>query len=278
MGNASLILIGFALGIALASLFARVVTRRAIAKVRAAERRARTAERLAELGGMTGGLAHEIKNPLSSIGLNAQLLAEGLDELPVDPDAKAKLHRRVGSLKREVDRLKGILTDFLEYAGELKLARADTDVNTIVDELSDFFMPQAQASGVRVRVDLAPGPLIAPVDATHVKQALLNLMLNAVQAMTQADSPAKELIVKTAASRDAERRPVVLIHVIDTGPGIEPSVRERLFTPYLTTKPGGSGLGLSTTRRLIEAHGGRIDVHTEQGRGTDFVVTLPAVG
>lgn len=255
--------------------------RRQVERVRAAERRARTHERLAELGALTAGLAHEIKNPLSTIGLNAQLLAEAIDDLALPGDEQARLKRRVGTLAREVERLGGILSDFLEYAGEARLETSPTDLNGVVEELIDFFHPQAERQGVRLRHDLEAGPLTAMLDARHVKQAVLNLMLNATQAMTaQANQTeggaSRELILKTARGVDEERRPMVVLHVIDTGPGMDGETVDQVFKPYFTTKAGGSGLGLPTARRLIEQHGGRIDVHTEPGRGTDFVVQFPA--
>lgn len=273
----SSLLIGFAGGVLLAALVARSLTQRQLTRLRAAERRARAAERMAEIGAMTGGLAHEIKNPLSTIGLNAQLLAEGLDDLPIDADEKGRLSRRVGALRREVERLRGILTDFLQYAGQLRIEPARADLNTVVEELADFFAPQAQAQGVRLRCELARGPLTVGLDVPHVKQAILNLMLNAVQAM--ADNPPgtpRELILRTARAQDPDRRPVVQLHVIDTGPGIPPDRLPRIFEPYFTTKSGGTGLGLPTARRLIEGHEGRLEVHSEPGRGTDFTAVFPA--
>ena len=279
--------LGCGVGVVIAAVAARWQIRRSLIRVRAAERRARAAERLAEIGAMTGGLAHEIKNPLSTIGLNAQLLAEAVDELPTDrgpdPDVRGRMLKRISSLRREVERLRGILTDFLAYAGELRLDVRPTDINTLVDELADFLLPQTEAQGIRLRTDLAPGPLIAPVDVGHLKQAILNLMLNAIQAMTVAGSSegasSRELILRTEPY--AEKllghtvEKCVRIHVIDTGPGIRPEVLEKLFTPYFTTKSGGTGLGLPTTRRIVESHHGRIDPYTEVGRGTDFVITLP---
>jgi signal transduction histidine kinase len=280
-------LLGFGIGV-LGGVFAGwAVLRRQIEKVRAAERRAQAAERMAEIGAMTSGLAHEIKNPLSTIGLNAQLLAEAIEELPVEADQKPRLVSRVKSLRRETDRLRGILTDFLEYAGQVRLDAHPTDVNTIVSELADFYQPEAQRQGVRIRTDLAKLPLVASVDARLLKQALLNLMINGTQAMAVAaggdgaarnpagSAGAGDLILRTCEDIDAEKRPVVEIHAIDTGPGIVPEVMTKLFTPYFTTKAGGSGLGLPTARRLIEEHGGRLDVHTELGKGSDFCVTLP---
>ncbi len=269
-------MLGAVLGAGVASLALMWHGRRAVLRARAAERRARAAERMADLGAMTGGLAHEIKNPLSTIGLNAQLLAEAIEELPTDEETRGRLTRRVGVLRREADRLKGILTDFLEYAGALRLDRRRISVNRLVDELADFFMPQAEQQGARLRVDLGPGSLEAHADEHALKQALLNLMLNAVQAMSGGgERSARDLFVRTRSTRDADGRATVSISVIDTGPGMTEEVRSRIFEPYFTTKAGGSGLGLPTTRRLIEAHGGRLEVFTEPGKGTAFVVVLP---
>ncbi|QYO63767.1 sensor histidine kinase [Leptolyngbya sp. 7M] len=275
------------MGVLIAWAVGQWVIRRQLARATAAERRARTAERLAEVGAMTSGLAHEIKNPLSTIGLNAQLLEEGVGDLPIDDAERSRLLRRAAALRREVERLRGILTDFLQYAGEPRLDPRPEDLNRLVEELADFFLPQAAKAGVRLRVDLAQGPLRSPIDPAHLKQAVLNLMLNAVQAMSGGDgSASRELILKTAAEPPAPGRARaavdapggwVVLHVIDTGPGIAPDVAARIFEPYFTTKSGGSGLGLPMTRRLIEAHGGRIDLHTEIGRGSDFVVRLPAL-
>jgi len=279
---------GLVAGAALMAVVGRWQVRRALARQQIAEKRARAAERLAEIGGLTSGLAHEIKNPLSTIGLNAQLLGETIEELsretPVTDPERQRLLRRIATLRREVERLRGILQDFLNYAGELRLDKQPTDVNRVVDELCDFFMPQAQSQGVRLRTDLAAGTLMAPIDVGHFKQALLNLMLNGVQAMQgENGGNARELIIRTVRALPAtgmhgasETGPsMAQVHVIDTGPGISQDVLGKIFTPYFTTKAGGSGLGLPTTRRIIEAHGGRLDVLTDQGKGTDFVVQVP---
>ncbi len=268
------LLVGLLLGAVASAIASRAVALRLIRRAREAERRARDSARLAEIGAMTGGLAHEIKNPLSSIGLNAQLLAEGIDEQPIEADAKGRLTRRVGALRREVDRLRDILGDFLKFAGAMRLDPRPTDINLVVDELADFFMPQSEAAGVRLRTELCPGALTAPLDATHFKQALLNLMLNAVQAMNPGGAPkpgAGELIIRTERAEPGR----AIVHVIDTGPGIPAETLEKIYTPYFTTKSGGSGLGLPTARRIIEEHGGSLEAHSEPGRGTDFVITLP---
>ena len=267
--------LGLVLGAAVALVASRWVVRRSVARARVAERRARTAERLAELGSMPRGLAHEIRNPLSTISLNAQLVGEGVQDLDAPEHDKATLTRRTQSLAREVERLGGILEDFLEFAGELRIDPAPADLNRVADELVDFFLPQADAQGVRLRADLSREPLRCEIDTPHLKQAVLNLMLNAAQAMHA--GPARELILRTERAQDPDRSPVVRLHVIDTGPGIPDDKRDEIFRPYVTTKAGGTGLGLPTARRIIEAMGGRIDLHSEQGAGTDFTLTFPEI-
>jgi signal transduction histidine kinase len=278
--SAGFFLAGLGVGTLATILAARWQIRRSLAKARAAERKAVEAQRLAEVGAMTSGLAHEIKNPLSTIGLNAQLLAEGLEELGGDHDARQRLARRLASLRREVERLRGILTDFLNYAGELRLDIQPTDLNALVREMVDFFEPQATQQGVRILTDLWPQPLRATVDAGHVKQALLNLMLNATHAMaTNAPEAPRQLMLQTARADEQpgpDANPRAHIRITDTGPGIPHDVLQKLFTPYFTTKAGGSGLGLATTRRLIEAQGGSVAVISDVGKGTSFTLLLPA--
>lgn len=286
-------LLGLVLGMLLGALVAVVgawfFLRRHHRRVRAAERRARDAERMAEIGAMTGGLAHEIKNPLSTIGLNAQLLIESIEDLDLAADDRSRLLNRTRGLRREVDRLKGILTDFLEFAGKTHLDRRVADINTLVEELVDFYLPEAERHGVRVRAELAPGKPVASVDPKLIKQALLNLILNATQAMSARNPPPPaasgapplphgcngDLILRTSVGTDPDGRSVVRVHVIDTGPGIPADVVARIFEPYFTTKSGGSGLGLPTARRLIEEHAGSLEVHSEPGKGTEFLVLLP---
>jgi signal transduction histidine kinase len=245
-----------------------------------AERRAQQAERLAELGSMTSGLAHEIKNPLSTVVLNAQLVAEEISESELPEDARGRLLRRVDALSREATRLRDILADFLRFAGRMKLDPAPQDLRRLVEEVADFFLPQSERHGVIQRVELPREEVVAVVDANLIKQALLNLMLNAVQAMAQQSSGEdgrarpRELIVRVERG-DAEGAAEARIHVIDTGPGIEAARREAIFRPYMTDKPGGTGLGLATTRRIVEEHGGRIWLWSEPGKGSDFTICLP---
>jgi len=273
---------GSAASIPAAWLWGRRIERR----VRDAELRARSAERLAEIGTMTSGLAHEIKNPLSTLGLNAQLLEEDLEaiaESVEEPGARDRLgraRRRFESLGREAGRLREILEDFLQFAGRVRLNRQPADAHVLIEELVDFFEPQARADGVELRAQLDARPATFSGDVALLKQALLNLLINAVQAMAAArqrglaHGGADLLMIRTDRRRgfDGEQ---LCIDVIDTGPGMPDDVRRRVFEPYFSTKSGGTGLGLPTTRRIIEEHGGTIVVHAEAGRGTDFSIVLP---
>jgi signal transduction histidine kinase len=270
------ILLGFVIGLLCAAPLLRVVRRRAEHRAREAQRRARDAERLAELGSMTAGLAHEIKNPLSTVGLNAQLLAEGIADAEMPGDERDRLLRRLDALQRETERLKAILTDFLQFAGRVKLDAHPRDLVRIVSDLQDFFHPQCDQNRIVLRTKLPGEPVAARVDESLFKQALLNLMINATQAMAgggAGDGASGELILHVESDEDEAR-----VHVIDTGPGIDPERLEQIFRPYVSHTAGGTGLGLSTARRIIEEHGGSIVAHSDVGRGSDFVIHLPRTG
>lgn len=278
--------IGIAIGVVLTIPLAVVNARRVVRKVRALERRALSAERLAELGTLTGGLAHEIKNPLSTINLNTQLLREDIQSIARQIDSDDPIHeplvrteRRFEIVARETQRLRDILDDFLRFAGRVKLDLQLCDVNHVVSDLADFFSPQARASGVNLRTQLAPAPALVRADPSLLKQAMLNLLLNATQAMTEARAAgrhggASELIVRVSRERQLGREEIH-IHFIDTGPGIAPDKLDKIFQPYFTTKAGGTGLGLPTARRIVDEHGGSLSVHSEPGRGTDFCIAIP---
>jgi len=272
MDAGSFVLGAAAGGIAALLATASLLTRRLV-RLRAAEERARRQERLAELGALTGGLAHEIKNPLSTIGLNVQLASEAILDSQLPDDDKAVLARRVETVNREATRLANILNDFLRFAGRVKLAPVETDVRAVIEELVDFYRPQCELHRTVLRADLPAGPVVARVDPALVKQALLNLMINATQAMSGAQADSRELLIRLDPRGDD-----VAVHVIDTGPGIAADRHAEIFRPYVTGRKGGSGLGLAVTRRIVEEHGGRIELFSEPGRGSDFVMTLPIAG
>lgn len=228
------------------------------------ERRTRRAERLAELGTLTAGLAHEIKNPLSTIQLNLQLLQE---DLPTESVVGTRVHNRLRTVRQEASRLRDILDDFLRFAGKLTVEAEPLELNAMLEEVCDFFAPQASANRVRLRFEPSAEPVRAFADPKLVKQAVLNLMLNATQAMAATGG---ELMVGAAREPDA-----AVIRVTDTGPGIAPDTASRIFDAYYTTKKGGTGLGLPMTRRIAEEHGGSLDLASEVGKGSRFTLRLP---
>lgn len=229
-----------------------------------AQARAQQNQRLAELGTVTGGLAHEIKNPLSTIQLNLQLLLE--DIRPDDP-LHGRFSKRISTVQREASRLKEILDDFLRYAGRMELQPHRVELNGLLDELVDFLSPQAQLQRVQIRLRRSPEPVYADLDPRLIKQALLNLMLNGMQAMGENGG---DLILSVAADSSN-----TTIEVIDTGRGMPEEVRAKMFQAYFSLRKGGTGLGLAMAKRIIEEHGGRISVCSEVGKGTDFRIVLP---
>jgi signal transduction histidine kinase len=219
-----------------------------------------------ELARVVGGLAHEIKNPLSTINLNLRLLSEDLGQYR--DEEHRRLQRRLDHVMDEATRLREILNDFLRFAGKHELHCTEVDLGELIEELYDFFVAQAEASHVVMRQALPDGPVTACVDVNLLKQCILNLLINAVQAMEETSGG--ELMIRLDPSDDQAR-----IHVTDTGPGIDAEKIDRIFDPYFSTKSDGSGLGLATARRIVQEHGGEMSVESEPGKGTHFTITLP---
>lgn len=272
---------GFAMGAAACTAAGWLLLRSLRRKVSAAERGAIESARNAEIASMTRGLAHEIKNPLSTVALNAQLLREEILDSPLAESDRATMTRRVDTLAREAARLRDILADFLRYAGRLQLDRRICDVREVANEIADFFMPQAEQSGVRFVVRADDEPVTADADPALLKQAILNLLLNAVQAMQDMPEDRPRTLTLSVSRRQQEargqrREPRAMIEVSDTGPGVPPDARDAVFEPYRTTKPGGNGLGLATTRRIVEAHGGSAECLGTEAGGALFRISLPS--
>lgn len=229
---------------------------------------------ITELSAVTGGLAHEIRNPLATLKVNLQLLAEDWHELArIDPSTSDLVRRsiqRVDTMLREADRLALILDAFLRYAARHEPRRERCDLSQFVARIAEFVGPQAAAQRVTIECRDADGPLCVAIDDDLLEQALLNLVFNALQAMPDGGA----LTIRTRRLPDA--RPA--IEVIDTGPGIPPDRIGRVFEPYYSTRKGGTGLGLPTARRIVAAHGGSIEVRSEPGQGSTFTIILPADG
>ncbi len=218
----------------------------------------------AEIAQLAGGLAHEIKNPLSTMSLNLDLLIEDFREVesPRDRRVLQKLER----VRRETERLHDIVEDFLRFAKVQDLRTEPTDLSAVVDDLRDFCEPQAMGQGIVLRTQYDPDLPPVPLDVALFKQALWNLIRNAHHAMPDGG----ELILQTRREGDE-----AILDVTDTGVGLEPEVAGRVFDAFYSTRPGGSGLGLPTTRKVVEAHGGTIDLQSVPGQGTRFTVRLP---
>jgi signal transduction histidine kinase len=217
-----------------------------------------------EIARLAGALAHEIKNPLSTIRLNMELLAEDLDE--AQSPAQRRARKRVDVMQRECQRLQDLLDSFLNFAKVRRLNLQPTDLNREIDEALDFFAPEASAAGVELVRYLDRDLPRVLLDSESFRGALFNLLLNAKQAMPEGG----QIVVRTD-----ERGGKVILDVIDTGCGIDDHTAAHMFEAFFSTKPGGSGLGLPTTGKIIEAHGGRIHVQSEVGHGTKFTIELP---
>jgi len=229
-------------------------------------------EQLEELSRLTGELAHELKNPLSTIKINLKLVSEDLaDSNNVPSDAQsnhrlARAVRKIAVIQKELDRLEQILDGFLKYIGKVKLQPADVDVNELVGDMVDFYSPQCYSRSITVRVALYNKPLVCKVDADMLKQIILNLFINAQQAIDAGG----ELIIKTAAQNQS-----AIIQISDTGRGIAPEKLAKIFDAFYSSRPQGVGLGLATVKKIIEAHKGSINVDSEPGKGTQFTIKLP---
>jgi PAS domain S-box-containing protein len=212
-------------------------------------------ERLSALGEMAARIAHEVRNPLVSIGAAAQVVAEELgDTTPVAAEVRA--------IAREVRRLDNIVTDFLRFARPRKADRKSVDLASVVHESVDLV--RAKSPAHELRVTITP-PLTARADPDGLKQVLLNVLLNAVEATPDGLVECEARLVDDH----------VELSVADRGPGIPSSLRQRIFDPFFSTKTRGTGLGLSVSKQIIDEHHGRIRFFNRRGGGTRVVIELP---
>jgi signal transduction histidine kinase len=232
--------------------------------------------RLEELSKLTGGLAHEIKNPLSTVKINLNLIREELEDSVSAESGKIaadkngtrlkRAIRKLAVVQKETDRVEQILDGFLRYVDRTELQLASIDINELVGDMIDFYTPQAQSRSVTIHQALHNEPLVCKIDPNMLKQVILNLFINAQQAM----SSGGELMIRTdKKEKDA------LIQISDTGSGIPPDRLPHIFDAYYSSRPHGSGLGLPTAKKIIDAHKGSISVNSELGKGTSFQIRLP---
>jgi signal transduction histidine kinase len=225
---------------------------------------------LSEMAELAGSFIHEIKNHLSTLGLNLQLLSEDL-ETPQSQRERRALER-IQRLQVECNHLVDVSNDFLRFARVQDIDAKPSSLGEVIEELVDFFAPTARQGHIEIKCYLPADLPGIRLDRELFKQALLNVILNAQQAMPDGG----QLTIQASASPSDVGR--VVLSLIDTGKGMPPDVLARVFRPFFSTKPGGTGLGLATARKIIEAHGGRIDAESEIGKGSKFTITLPAAG
>ena len=247
-------------GLCLALAFAGAVTLFWRRKVAGLEREVARQERLAALGTLAAGVAHEIRNPLSSIKGFATYFGAKFEPGTQDRELAEVM---VG----EVERLNRVVTELLDLTRPSELRLAPVVVADLVQHALKLVEGDCRSRGIAVQARLAE--LTAPLDADRMLQALLNLLLNAIQAMPTGGT------LTVSAQRVKDR---LELRVADTGGGIPAQDLDRIFDPYFTTKNQGTGLGLATVRTLVEAHGGQVRVVSAQGQGTQVVLDLPLKG
>lgn len=216
-------------------------------------------EKLAALGQLAAGVAHEINNPLGTITIYAHILARSLE---ADDPRKEDIDLII----TEADRTKAIVQGLLSFARETKLKPGETNINDLIEETLSLLVNQVLFQNIKIKKTLGDDIPMLFADATQLKQVFLNIMLNAAQAMEGKGS----LTITTA--HDAG---VISVKIRDTGPGIPPENIGKLFNPFFTTKEKGTGLGLAISYGIVERHSGQIDVETELGKGSTFIITLP---
>jgi signal transduction histidine kinase len=232
------------------------------ARVRALERALTRQERLAALGHLAAGVAHEVRNPLNAIGMGIQRLQGEFS--PVE--GEEEFRRLCMVIRGEVARLNGIVQEFLQLARAPALQREPVAVAILLHEVATLMEAEAKTHAVRLVVRTPEGLPALVVDPQQLKQALINLLLNAIQATPPGGT------VQVTAAAETE---VLRLAVIDSGSGVAPELMDRIFDPYFTTKPHGTGLGLPIALRIIQAHGGTLDVSSALGAGTTVEVYLP---
>ncbi|GFE59409.1 nitrogen regulation protein NR(II) [Geobacter sp. AOG1] len=228
------------------------------------EEQLRRAERLSALGELSAVLAHEIRNPLGSIRGTAEILRD--DYRPGD-----RKYEFLEILFKETDRLNRVVEDFLGLARPVAAERETCDLSSELREVQSLLAGEAASRGVRLRLDLADLPPVRG-DREKLRQVFLNLALNGIQATGRGG----DMTIRSVLRPVGEGAPAgIEISFADTGAGIASAQMARIFEPFFTTKEGGTGLGLAIAQKIVESHGGTIDVTSDVGKGTTFTVRLP---
>ncbi len=222
------------------------------------------AEKRDLLARLLGRLAHEIRNPLSSLDIHVQLLEEDLGTLA--PGSRAQLNPRLEIIRGELHRLESIVSQFLRLAGPSALDLEEVAIGALVQHVCELLRPEAAAREIEIQIQVQDTVPSLKADPVRLTQALLNLVINALQAVDRRGSICVDARMEG---------PLLCVAISDTGPGIPAEKLPSLFDPYFTTKADGHGLGLWIAQQIITAHGGSISARNEPGRGAVFTILLP---
>jgi two-component system, sporulation sensor kinase E len=241
-----------------------IVTLRDLRQIRREEMRIRRTERLSMLARLAASLAHEIRNPLNAIVINLEVLKNVIKQLP--PKSLQKANGYVGILSEELERLNNALDNFLGLANPIEVMRSNIEVNRIVKDALTLMRHQAEQVGIEICDNIDSSPIYVEGNEDQLKQAILNLVLNAIEAMPDGGR------LSIATRKDPDQ---AIIEVGDTGLGIPEEIQDDIFDFYFTTKEEGTGLGLPIVARIVEFHRGGMDLESTEGEGTKFTVELP---
>lgn len=227
-------------------------------------------ERLAAIGQLSSVIAHEIRNPLGLIDLYAKLVESQLEQLALDDEAqKDLLTRNLSQIRQATGSLETILSELTNYAKPLTLNTEVRDVVMLVKDICEFYQPKYAEKGVELIVPDVKEPLYADLDGDRIRQALINLIKNALEASDKGAA-----VTISVAGRQGDQ--AIYIKVSDEGKGISPDHARKLFTPYFSTKEAGTGLGLAHCRKILQAHGGNVELlSSTPGEGSIFALILP---
>jgi len=238
----------------------QVLILRDLGEIRRLQDEVRRKEKLAAIGGLAAGVAHEIRNPLSSIKGLASYFKSKFEEDSDDKEAASVMIQ-------EVDRLNRVISELLEFARPTQLNLKSTDINDILEHSVRLIKQEAVTKGITIKLNLSQQRLTAEIDSDRFSQCLLNLYLNALQAMDNGG----RLTIENSITEES----LIKIEIKDTGSGIHTEDLNKIFDPYFTTKAKGTGLGLPIVHKIIEAHKGEIKVRSVSGQGTSFTIVIP---
>ena len=239
-----------------------LLTMRDAESMRKIEDEIEVSRRLANIGKLTSGVAHEVKNPINSIVVHLEILRNKLKQ----PDSDTERHMDV--IGSEIQRLDRVVQTLVDFTRPVELRLADMDLRSLVEQVAFMAKPDCERHGVHLVTEISAEPLPAKIDVDLIKQALLNIVINGAQAMENSG---------TLTIRARRHEGDAQIEIRDTGPGIPPAIRDKVFNLYFTTKKSGSGIGLAMTYRIMQLHNGSVRFDTRSGEGTTFYLSVPLI-